>query len=414
MSKTRADFELDDTPPRSIRDIVLEEISYTEYDGKTNNPLAVENVNELLNRIYKHIETEAIKRFKSNELWAVKAWVYENILQESIAKEAAMTDETLLDELVSPLADWQRGDFDPIRNFKTTLQLSERTEGYIKECLRVVHKLVGRYGKKRSYTREELVDFLNDEHQRYCQSTYATRVRQLKCFLDTLPEDDRGRRPQLPIKRMPPYPKEFAQPCFTAEEIERLIYRAVHEASPDFVLRLCVASIYGTRVGELASLSSQHINLDHGNCSILIPTEKKGRRVPQPIPTELSPLFSIPLQPMRGQRLQEQLKRLCRKAGVPTPKRTGIHSIRRSVITALYSNTDLKELTIRRFVRWAEGGYGMGVMHRYVKTPVSVTDTEVISKHPYVKMWKKMMMFLPYLEQYRDVCAISQYLFVVI
>jgi hypothetical protein len=56
----------------------------------------------------------------------------------------------------------------------------------------------------------------------------------------------------------------------------------------------------------------------------------------------------------------------------------------------------------------------MGVMHRYVKTPVSVTDTEVISKHPYVAMWKEMMPFLPYLEQYNAVCAISQYFFAVI
>jgi len=409
--KAREDFELDQSPPRSLRQLVIEQLDYTQQDGKT---VPVESIDELLKRIYKHIETEAIKRFKSNELWAIKAWTYDNILQESMAKEAAVTDETLLDELVSPFGDWQKGEFDPIRHFRTTLELSERTAGYIRECMRVAHKLVGKYGKKRYYTREELLTFLADEHQRYCQSTYATRVRQLKCFLDSLPEDDKGRRPQLPIKRMPAYPKEFAQPCFTPEEVDRLIYWAVLEASPDFVLRLCVASIYGARVGELASLSSQHINLDRENPSILIPTEKKGRRVPQPIPTELSPLFSIPLEPMRGQRLQEQLKRLCKKAGVPTPKRTGIHSIRRSVITALYSNTDLKELTIRRFVRWAEGGYGMGVMHRYVKTPVSVTDTEVISKHPYAKMWKDMMMFLPYLEQYKAVCAISQYLSVVI
>lgn len=42
MSKVkREDLMLDVAPPRSIRDIVLEQISYTEYDGKTDNPLAV-------------------------------------------------------------------------------------------------------------------------------------------------------------------------------------------------------------------------------------------------------------------------------------------------------------------------------------------------------------------------------------
>ena len=409
MSKIkREDLRLDDTPPRSIKDIVLEQISYTSYNGKTDNPLAVESVNELLNRIYRHIEQEAIRCFKSNELWAIKAWTYENILQDSTAKEAALTDDGLLDELVSPIGEWQKTEFDPITNFRQKLELSDRSAGYIKECMRVVHKLVSKYGKKKSYNEVELMEFLGEEHKRYMQSTYVTRVRQLKSFLDSLPEDDKGRRPKLPINKIPAYPDEFNQPAFTPEEIDKLIHWAVLEARPEVVLRLAVATIYGARVGEIAKLSSDNINLDHEGSTIKIQTEKKGRRVPQPIPVELIPLFSIPLKPMKDQTIQAQLKRLCKKAGVATPPRTGIHSIRRSVITALYANTDLKELTIRRFLRWAEG-YGMGVMPRYVKTPMSITDAEVISKHPYVAMWKKMMQFLPYLEQYSDVCAIYVY-----
>ena len=404
--KNRTDFELDQSPPRSLRDLVIEQLDYTQQDGKT---VAVESVDELLTRIYKHIEAEAIKRFKSNELWAIKAWTYENILQDATAKEAALTDENLLDEIISPLSEWQRGEFDPIMNFRRQLELSERTAGTIKEYMRVAHKLVGKYGKKRSYAQDELLEFLHDEHSRYSQSTYITRVRILKSFLDSLPEDDRGRRPQLPIKKIPAYPKEFNTPCFTPEEIDKLIYWAVLESKPDIVLRLAIATIYGTRVGELAHLSSENINLDHQNSTIMIPTEKKGMRVPQPIPTELLPLFSIPLKPMKDSAIQRQLKRLCKKAGVDILPRTGIHSIRRSVATVLYSNTDVKELSIRRFLRWAEGGYGMGVMPRYIKTPVSVTDAKVITKHPYVAMWKQMMAFLPYLPQYNSVCAIYSY-----
>ena len=408
MSKTRDDFRLDTTPARSINDIIIEQIAYTEHNGKTNNPFVVEGVNELFTRIYRHIEAEAIKCFKSNELWAIRAWAYENILQDSISKEAALTDDSLLDELILPIAEWQKTEFDPILNFKRTLELSERSPGYIKECLRTVHKLVGKYGKKPSYSQVELMEFMGEEHDRYRLSTYITRTRQLKSFLDSLPEDDKGRRPKLPIKKIPAYPDEFTQPAFTPAEIDKLIYWAVLEARPDIVLRLAVATIFGARVGELAQLSSENISLDHEASTILIPTEKKGRRVPQPIPVELVPLFSIPLKPIKGQTIQTQLKRLCKKAGVATPPRTGIHSIRRSVITSLYADTDLKELTIRRFLRWAEG-YGMGVMPRYVKTPVSVTDAEVISKHPFVPLWKKMMQFLPYLPQYNDVCAIYVY-----
>ena len=210
------------------------------------------------------------------------------------------------------------------------------------------------------------------------------------------------------MRRVPSYPHEFTQPAFTPEEMDKLIYWAVLEAKPDIVLRLAIASIYGARVGELAQLSSEHINANRGRAVISVPTEKKGRRVPQPIPVDLIPLFSIPLEPIKDQTLQAHLKRLCKKAGVATPPRTGIHSIRRSVVTVLYSNTDLKELSIRRFLRWAEAGYGMGVMPRYVKTPLSVTDAEVISKHPYVAMWKQMMAFLPYLPQYDSVCNIDK------
>jgi len=111
-----------------------------------------------------------------------------------------------------------------------------------------------------------------------------------------LPEGDKRRRPKLPISKIPSYPNEFTQPSFTPEEIDNLAYWAILRARPDIVLRLAIATIYGTRFGELAQLSSQHINLDHEGSTILIPTEKKGEPVPQPIPTELIPLFSIPLK----------------------------------------------------------------------------------------------------------------------
>lgn len=404
----RQDLTPDQSPPRSIADIVLEQLSYAESNGKIQSQLAEDGVNELLHRIYQHIEAEAIKRFKSNQLWAIKAWAYENILQDSVAKEAAVADEALLEELVSPIADWQKGEFDPIENFRQTLTLSERAPGYIKECMRIAHKLVGKYGKKRSYSQAELLEFLNEEHGRYATSTYVTRVHQLKSFLDSLPEDDRGRRPQLPIRKVPSYPKEFNSPTFTREEVDRLIYWAVMDSRPDIALRLAIATIYGTRVGELASLSSKNINLDHGSSTIKIETQKKGLRVAQPIPVELVPLFSIPLRPLKNQTIQAQLRRLCKKAGVRMPRGTGVHSIRRSVVTVLHSDTDLKELVIRRFLRWSES-YGMGVMPRYIRTPLSVSDAEVISKHPYVAMWKQMMAFLPYLPQYDSVSAILYY-----
>ena len=91
---------------------------------------------------------------------------------------------------------------------------------------------------------------------------------------------------------------------------------------------------------------------------------------------------------MKVKAMYAQLKRLCRKAGVPIQPRTGVHSIRRSVDTALFERTDLKELTIKRFLRWAESGFGLGVMPSYVRTPKQATDAEVLANHLYFAMWK--------------------------
>jgi integrase len=396
--------------PRSLKEIVRDELIADAQDGKS---LTDESIEQLMQKVYAHIEREALKVYKSNEPWALKSWAYSHILQDEVAKQAAATDDTLLDELIAPVKDWQAERFDPLLNFRRKLELSGKKDGYIRECMRVAVWLVTKYGKKQRYSEAELLEFLDWLDKRYEKrdpetgkkipsSSYVTKVHQLKIFLDSLPEDEHGRRQRLPIDSLPSYPDKYNQPAFTNEEIESLIYAAVMDEKPESVLRLAIATIYGCRVGELAKISSENINLNHDNPTIDIPTEKKGRRVPQPIPKELIPLFSIPLKPKKAYRIQRDLKRICRKASVPLPHWAGIHSIRRSVVTALYSNTDLKEISIRRFMRWSLGGRDLGVMPRYVKTPAEVTDAEVLAKHPYLPMWKTMVQFLPYLPQYES------------
>lgn len=404
----RRDFEVDNSPPSSIREYVEDIVWSCALSPGSDKALEPgQSIDDLLKQVYRHIETEALKKFKSNELWAIRAWTYENILQDSVAKAAATTDSNLLDELISPIADWQKQEFDPISNLRRKLTVSGRTPGYIKECLRVATKLVSKYGKNQTYTEQQLLEFMEEEQRRYAHSSYVTRSRQLKAFLDSLPEDERGRRPKLPIAKIPAYPDEFHQPVFTNEEIDKLIYTAVMYARPDIVLRLAVATIYGTRVSEVAALSSKHINLNHEAPTISIPTQKKGRRVPQPIPTELVPLFSIPLETTKSYLANRQLKRLCKRAGVPIQYRMGHHSIRRAVVTVLHGSTDLKENEIFTFLRWSPGSRGFGHMHRYIKTPVELTDAKVLSKHPFVSMWLTMAEFLPYLPQYDSVYNIN-------
>jgi integrase len=409
--KTREDFMPDLTPARSIREIVLGELSFTTYNGKTfPEP---EPLDELMSRVYAKIEKEALQVYKSNEPWALKAWAYANILKEETAKQAAIEDESLLEELVSPVKDWQSEHFDPLLNFRRKLELSGKRPGTVGEYMRAATSLVTKYGKKERYNEAELLEFLDDLHKRYPDkklpdgdiipsASYATKVQQLKSFLDSLPEDERGRRQILPINKLPPYPDIYHQPSFTDDEIESLCCAAVLNEKPESVLRLAIATIYGCRVGEIAKLSSQNINLDPDNPTINIPTEKRGRRAPQPIPKQLIPLFSLPLTPKKTYLIQRDLKRICRKASVVMQNRGGLHCIRRSVVTALYVNTDLKEIPIRRFMRWSPGGRDLGVMPRYVKTPVEVTDIEVLDKHPYVPIWEKLIDYMARLPQYKS------------
>ena len=302
-------------------------------------------------------------------------------------------------------------------DFRRKLQFSGKKEGYVRECLRPATWFVTKYGKKQRYSQAEILDFLDYLDKRYERkdkdgniikgretSTYVTKVIQFKIFLQSLPEDEAtGRKQKVPFE-LPSFSGEFCQPSFTPQEIDSMIYTAVMDEKPEMVLRLVISTIYGCRAGELCTMSSERINLDHNNPTIDIPTEKKGRRIPQPIPKELVPLFSIPLHPVKNYQVQRELKRICRKAGVPWRKRAGIHSIRRSVISTLYGDTDLKEITIKRFLRWSMKSPGMGVLPRYVKIPYDITDLDVLQKHPYVAMWKEMIPFLPYLPQYKQMC----------
>ena len=83
----------------------------------------------MLHRVYQHIEQEALKALKSKELRAIRAWAYENILINAVAKESVAIDKTLLDELVSSIGYWQKEYSDPVLNFSRKLQPGSKKQG---------------------------------------------------------------------------------------------------------------------------------------------------------------------------------------------------------------------------------------------------------------------------------------------
>jgi len=378
--KTKKDFMPDTALPQSIREIVEQEISYTSYNDKTDNPLVRESMDELLQRVYAHIERQAIDVYKSNEPWALKAWAYSNILQDVIASEAT---EPMAEALINPIIEFQNQSFNPLAHFKKRLmRKSPRTiEAYMQCAARFVLK----EGKKERYSDEDIEDFQIHATQRYKNdNSYYQEMRRLLQFLRSLPDKFRDR--ELPLG-MPKAPKKntLYRPIASLEEIEILIWTCViYDVPADMVVRLLCATVYGRRRSELAEFK---VDLNGANSTVLFPTSKGGEQSPHPIPQSLVPLFDVPISSWHAHTVDRQFKKICKQAAIELPPKAGIHWIRRRVATTVKKicNSDIDAY---RFMRWSEPRE-LGMLAYYDQTPYSETDSLILSMHPVVKMWEK-------------------------
>ena len=114
---TAQDMEFD--PPSSLKELVQDELNAINYDDflhhKEVKPVTGEVVEQLMEKVYEHIESQALETFKSNAPWALKAWAFSNILRDTVASEATVR---MADELMSPVTEWQnKQPFDPIKYF---------------------------------------------------------------------------------------------------------------------------------------------------------------------------------------------------------------------------------------------------------------------------------------------------------
>ena len=415
---TQADMELE--RPNSLRDFLKEELAndnaYRVRHGKEPEQHTDKDIDELMSQLYAWIEKEALRRYSSNAPWAIKEFIVKNILQEEVVNEYNFQ---VASEISQPVEVWQNDpeNFDPLQHFRLKLETSRKRPEYIKGVMVPARWFVRDYGRKRRYTESEILHFLRALADKYTKkddkgkvvvrgidtASYVTRVTQFKRFLDSLPEDQvTGRKQTIPFE-LPSFPDEFNQPMFSNEDIDLIIYKAITEEKPVVALRIALATIYGCRSGEIASMDSSRINLD--DMTISVQTEKRGVRKPQPFPETLKPLFSVPLQKTTDYQVVRELKRVCRKARVDCPKGTGMHAVRRAVASALFDEKcNLKELTIRRFLRWSVSRV-MGAFPRYVKTPVETTDLDVLEVHPYVKIWKELLPFIEYLPKWSEVIS---------
>jgi len=386
---TRDDFK--PSLPDSLKELVVSQLIPGDK-GTLQSALTEDGLEQLMKKVYEKIEAEALAVFKSNEVWALKAWAYSTILKDTIASEA---NQAMVEELMSPVVEWQNQQpFDSIGYFRELLE-AERKSDRTKECyILSAARFVGMIGRKRHYTNDDIMTYLKWASKHYQnQDSYYQECRRLLQFLRRLPGADRQR--QLPM-RMPKMPSEFYQPTFTNEDVEILAWSTVLDNIPyNMVVRLAVASIYGARRSELTQLSSEDISLDGGKGSIFIRTKKGGQRKPQPIPQSLFPLFCVPVTPMHGHTIQRQLKKICKDAGVHLPSRGGYHCFRRRTVTTI-SEVEPSDTNVSNFMRWAKP---RTMLARYKQTPVEVTDTGILAKHPFVKMWSEI---IPYLLEFNS------------
>lgn len=391
---TTQDFELE--PPSSLRDFIEDQMRDSlDYDlkrGKKVKAITDEVIDELMPKLFRWIEKQALEVFKSNEPWALKAWAYSTILKDTVASEV---NQSMVEELMSPVTEWQnKQPFDPISYYRERLDV-ERKSDRTKECyLLTAARFVAKMGRKRHYTDGDIEEYQKLANKRYPNpDSYYQELRRLLQFLRRLPGADKQR--QLPMG-MPQMPTEFYQPVFSREDVEALIWATVLDNIPaNMVVRLLVASVYGARRSELTELSSGDIHLDGDKSTIYIRTKKGGQRKPQPIPKPLVPLLAVAIRPMHGHTIQRQLKKICRKAEVNLPFRGGYHCFRRRTVTEV-AEVNPSDVDVSNFMRWAKP---RTMLARYKQTPVEQTDRAILEKHPFVKMWEEVA---PYLLSYNS------------
>jgi integrase len=403
MGKVK-DEDLQPELPTSIREVILDELHAEDYDdflaGKPVRRLGdPDEVEKLLHRIYEHIERQALDVYGSNEPWALKAWAYSNILQDVVASEET---DPMVTELMSPLFEWQNQQFDPLAYCRGILELEGLKRATKQAYLLTATRFVLMHGKKHNYTDHEIIDYLIEARKRFprdeqrdteMNSSYYHECVRLLQFLRRLPDADRNRR--LPV-RIPQMPAVQYQPVFSDEEVEELIWSSlIYDLPGDLVVRLAAATIYGCRLGELALLSSDHINLNGDGSSItLLVLKQKGRPVwrTQPIPASLVPLFALPVKPVPRRRLSGAFRNICKTAGVRLPYRGGFHAIRRRVVTEI-CGIESSELNVHNYMRWAPPRQ-FNILSIYRQTPAEETDRAILQKHPYVKRWEEVLPFL--------------------
>jgi len=393
--KERTDFQPDLS--FSLEDLVKEE---------SPKDLTEDQVSDLMKKVYSKIEKEALSVYHSAEPWALRAWALQNILRESVADEAM---SEVAHNLISPVIEWQASQaIDPVSKFHQKLVADGKPTHSIRQYMVSATKFVARKGRKRVYPEADIIEhfaWLREKgyvkktrnrktgevkwtEAKYTQASLRREYVMLQEFFRFLHKDKKWSMPVARVKV--PTADELNQPMLTHEQIEELILSTVIDRLPsNWIARLAVSTLYGARVSELTDIQ---VHLDGNDSSVFIRTRKGGERREQPIPATLLPIFAIGIEPMSEWGLYYAFRSIAGKLGWDLPEGSGWHSVRRRVVTDIYTATDAKDIPIAKFFRWRVGGIAQ--LPTYVKVPSKTSDIDILKQHPFLEMWETVVPLL--------------------
>jgi integrase len=184
-------------------------------------------------------------------------------------------------------------------------------------------------------------------------------------------------------------PSTIHQPVLRADAQAKMLAWARSVGDVEGEAFLAVSSIYGARSIEIASLTEEDIL--EGGAKLRIKTRKHGETRIHLVPKEIQPvLLRHKFRPVSDRRSSTIFRRMYLNSVENHVKRTGWHSIRRSLVTELI-RAKLDFNVIGSFLRWKMSADVFEIPRMiavYDQRPFEEVDRMVFKVHPFIGMWR--------------------------
>lgn len=250
-----------------------------------------------------------------------------------------------------------------------------------KEWRAMVLKFEAVCGEKERYERSDVIDYIARlREDGLCQNTINTQIRPIKLIAGI----QGWEFPKLSMVKV--RSSDIKRTIFERGEVVKMIAEGRVKLSELEVSYLCLATMYGLRREELASLSEDEVRAGE---AVKVGTIKGGVVTTHIIPVEIKEYLKG-YKASRADYMTLVFRRIMGKLGIRFDDGGyGWHSIRRTLATELLL-ADVSGLNIIRFMRWSEASVKgeFGMLALYAKRIQSEVDQAVFKGHPFLKYWK--------------------------